>query len=265
MRVGKVQTILLGLTVVTLAGCSMFSPAERQPYYPQIRDVTYSDDDITVIESNNVLKAAIVHNEFVLVEDKHSVNQSFEQVFAEAIENQAVTVEDLKSEQFHLALEEIIKQFSCELYASQQASDSVQLCPQQNQIVDNSLDYLPFQQGLRFTQRISTIKQNEQNTLQLEMFLKSTHERSLDSLWGAVHELGKFKGSRLAPEQLVLTINLKAYKKSSSDHTWKYIYPEPLVFFVVLPSVDHLIQRPNEVESMAFAYRTAKLLIVDSQ
>ncbi|EGA67598.1 hypothetical protein [Vibrio brasiliensis] len=265
MHNGKVHTILTGLATVTLAGCSMFSPAERDPYYPQLRDTTYSSEDITVIESDNVLKAAIKHNEFVLVEEKQTVNQAIELVFAEAIDNRAVSVEDLRSEQFHRALEEVIKQFTCELYASKQPADSIQLCPQQNQIVDNALDYLPFEQGLRFAHRISTIKQDHNDTLQLEMFLKSTHERPLESLWGAVHELGKFKGSRLAPEQLVLTINLKAYKKSPSDHTWKYMYPEPLVFFVVLPSVEHLIQRPNEIESMDFAYRTAKLLVVDSR
>ena len=265
MRTGQVRTILLGLTAVTMAGCSIFSAPEREPYYPQLRDVTYSEEGITVIESNNVLKSAIKHNEFVVVEDQQEVNQSISKIFAEAIDNQAVTVDDLKSEQFHSALEELIKQFSCELYASKQPKNSVQLCPQHNQIVDNSLDYLPFEQGLRFTHRISTSRQNDQDTLLLEMFLKSTHERSLDSLWGAVHELGKFKGSRLAPEQLVLTVNLSAHKKSVNDHSWKYVHPEPLVFFVVLPSADHLIQRPNEVEAMNFAYRTAKLLVVDSR
>jgi len=259
------KSILAGLIAANISGCSLFFADEREPYYPLLRDSIYSDEELTVIETDNVLKSAVRHNDFVLVEDEARVNQSVDKVFAEAINNHAVSVEDLKGSQFHKGLEQIIKQFTCELYASRQSHDTVQLCPQSNQIVDNGLDYLPFEQGLRTAQRLSTIKQNESDTLQLELFLKSTHERPLESLWGAVHELGHFKGSQLPPESLVLTINLKAYKKDNKAHTWRYMHPEPLIFFVVLPSVDHLVSRPNEIESMDFAYRSAKLLVVDSR
>ncbi|WP_239424326.1 hypothetical protein [Vibrio galatheae] len=243
----------------------MFTSDARDPYYPLLRDSTYSEEEIAVIESDNVLKSALKHNHYVLVDDQNQVNQSVDKVFAEAIRNRAISITDLKDKPFHQGLETIIKQFTCELYASQQPSDSVQLCPQSNQIVDNGLGYLPFQEGLRFTQRIRTAEQNANDSLLLEMFLKSTHERPLNSLWGAVHELGHFKGSRLPAESLVLTVNLQAYKKDSNAHMWRYMHHEPLIFFVVLPSVDHLINRPNEIESMDFAYRSAKLLVVDSR
>ncbi|WP_225874559.1 hypothetical protein [Vibrio atypicus] len=82
---------------------------------------------------------------------------------------------------------------------------------------------------------------------------------------GAVHELGAFKDSQLDETNLVLTINLQAYKKPSENETWRQMNPDPLVFFVVLPNVDQLVNRPNEIESMNFAYRSAKLLLVDSR
>lgn len=261
----KTKKILVGLLTFTLSGCSLFYGDEREPYYPLLRDTTYSEDSVTVIETDNVVKSAIRHNELVLVEEHDKVNQSIYKVFAEAIDSRSVTVDDLKGEKFHKSLELIIKQFSCELFASQQPVNSVQLCPLSDQIVDNNLNYLPFLDGLRTYQRISIVKQNSNDTMQLEMFLKSTHERSLESLWGAVHELGRFKGSQLPVESLVLTINLKAYKKQQDGEAWRHLHSEPLIFFVVLPSVDHIISRPNEVESMNFAYRSAKLLVVDSR
>jgi len=260
-----VKSVVTGMMAANIAGCSLFWADGREPYYPLLRDSTYSDEEVAVIETDNILSSAVKHNDYVLIEDKERVNQSVDKVFAEAINNHFVPIENLKSPPFHRGLELIIKQFTCELYASQQPVNSIQLCPQSNQIVDNGLDYLPFEQGLRTAQRLSTIERNSEGTLQLELFLKSTHERPLESLWGAVHELGHFKGSQLPPESVVLTINLKAYKKDTNAHNWRYMHSEPLIFFVVLPSVDHLISRPNEVESMKFAYRSAKLLVVDSR
>ena len=261
--IGKTSiAVALGLS---LTACSMFSEPKREPYYPALRDTVYSDEDITVIESNNVLKTAIKSNQYVNVADLDEVNNNAAKVFAEVLNSSSVTVKDIQNKQFHKGLKTIIKQFTCELYASKQPADSVQLCPLDSKIVDNNLDYLPFEDGLRFTQRLSTTLNDDEDKLQLELFLKSTHERSLDSLWGAVHELGRFKNSQLSEDSLVLTINMKVYKKSDSNLRWMYLHPEPLVFFVVLPPVDLIINRPNEVESMDFAYRSAKLLVVDSR
>lgn len=259
------KTTFAGLLASTLFGCSMFSAPDREPYYPQVRDVYYSAEEIPVIESNNVLKTAIKQNQFVAVIEKSDVNQSTEKVFAEIADSQTVTLTDLQGELFHAGLETIIKQFSCELYASQQPSNSVQLCPQSNKIVDNGLNYLPFQDGLRYTERLTSIQTDASDHLQLEFFLKSTHERSLDSLWGAVHELGFFKDSTLSEDRLVLTVNLNAYKRSSGSGQWQFMHPEPLVFFIALTSVENILARPNEVEAMGFAYQSAKLLVVDSR
>ena len=266
----RMQTLIGKMSIAAALGlgltaCSMFSEPKREPYYPPLRDTVYSDEDITVIESNNVLKAAIKSNQYVNVANYNNVNGTADKVFAEVLNSSAVTLKDIQNEQFHQGLETIIKQFTCELYASKQPADSVQLCPLSSKIVDNNLNYLPFEDGLRFTQRLRATLYDNEDRLQIELFLKSTHERSLDTLWGAVHELGHFNNSTLSPDSLVLTVNMKVYKKSDSNLRWMYLHPEPLVFFVVLPSVDLIISRPNEVESMNFSYRSAKLLVVDSR
>lgn len=253
------------MALLNLNGCSLFDADQRQPYYPLLSDATYSEQELGVIQSDNILTQAIRNNHFLAVNETSTLNQTFDKLFAEATNNQAVSIDDLIESEFHQNLALLIKQFSCELFASQQPVDSIQLCPLNGQIVDNGLDYLPFQQGHRVTERLSVVSKNSQDTFQLELFLRSSHERSLDTLWGAVHELGVWKGSQLAPESIVLTVNLNAYKKNSVIQRWKYLNPEPLIFFVVLPPVDYIASRPNEIQSMDFAYRSAKLLIVDSR
>ncbi|WP_252036524.1 MULTISPECIES: hypothetical protein [Vibrio] len=254
--------IVLGLG---LTACSFFSAPEREPYYPTLRDAVYSDEDIRVIESNNILKTAIKSNHYVQVADRAAVNNNAHKIFAEILNSSTILLSDIQNSRFHDGLEFIIKQFTCELYASQQPSDSVQLCPFSSQIVDNNLHYLPFEDGLRLTQRLSTTLHDNEDTLQLELFLKSTYERPLTSLWGAVHELGRFKYSQLAEDNLVLTVNMKVYKKSESSLRWVHLHPDPLIFFVVLPSVDSILAHPNELEGMHFSYQNAKLLVVDSR
>ncbi|ERB62978.1 hypothetical protein N779_23280 [Vibrio coralliilyticus OCN008] len=138
--IGKTSiAVALGLS---LTACSMFSEPKREPYYPALRDTVYSDEDITVIESNNVLKTAIKSNQYVNVADFDEVNNNAAKVFAEVLNSSSVTVKDIQNKQFHEGLKTIIKQFTCELYASKQPADSVQLCPLDSKIVDNNLDYL---------------------------------------------------------------------------------------------------------------------------
>ncbi|MEF1291046.1 hypothetical protein QTO00_14620, partial [Vibrio sp. M260118] len=126
------KLILISLLTAGATGCSVFGSTQHQPYYPLLRDSHYSDEDVTVIETDNVLKSALKRNDYVPVEDRNRVNQSVDKVFAEAIDSHAVSVEDLKGSLFHDGVEQLIKQFTCELYASQQPKDSVQLCPQSN-------------------------------------------------------------------------------------------------------------------------------------
>jgi hypothetical protein len=254
--------VFASLLVISLTGCSIFNEPERVPYYPQITESIYNLDGDAVIDTDNIIKSSIVQNRYVPVIDRNAVNQVTDQIFAEVEYSELVTFHDLQSELFHRGVKAIINQFSCELFASQQPKDSIQVCPLTNKIVDNNHGYLPFEQGTRFTQRLAVITRDPANTIQFDFFLKSTHEKSLDSLWGAVHEMGHFYGSTIPKESLVLTVNLNGHKKSSSTNRWHEMYRHPLIFFVTLPSVDQITQRPNEIEAMDFAYRSAKLLVV---
>lgn len=256
---------LNSLLAIALTGCSMFTSPERVPYYPEITGATYDNNETAVIETDNIFKSAIEQNRFIPVNDFGLINQVTDQVFVELENSPQFTYIDLQNALFHRGVESLIKQFSCELFASQQPRNSVQICPASEQIVDNNLGYLPFEQGTRAFHRLTVITRNQTNSQQLDFFLKSAHEKPLHSLWGAVHELGQFDGSTLAKDSLVLTTNLNGHKKDPTTGRWHEMYHYPLVFFVVLPSVEQIINRPDEVEAMDFAYRSAKLLVVDSR
>ncbi|MCY9845562.1 hypothetical protein [Vibrio caribbeanicus] len=254
----------LGIIVV-LIGCSGFDLDKAPGHYPTLGLATFSDASVQLANSPNIVKSAIEHNEFVKIKNIDKVNRYIPRIFAEANLNEVVSINDLKNAPFHSALELIVKQFTCELYASMQPSNSVQFCPRDRDIVTNNLGYLPFKDGVRHNHRLVIEEKDANSTLHIELFLRSTLERPFESVWGAVHELGYFKGSRLDPESLVLTINLNAYKKSSKEHNWHLAHSEPLVFFVIIPTVKALTQRPNEMESMDYAYRSARILVVDSR
>ena len=251
--------------LVLLTGCSGFELSKISDHYPTLNVATFSDENTQLDSSPNIIKSAIEHNEYVRVEDTQKVNQYIYKIFAEAELNEVVSINELKNNLFHSALELIVKQFTCELYASMQPSNSIQFCPRERDMVTNNLGYLPFKNGLRYNHRLVVEEKDTETSLHIELFLRSTRERSFDSVWGAVHELGYFKGSRLDPESLVLTVNLNAYKKSAKEHNWHFAHSEPLVFFVIIPTIKALIHRPNEIESMDYAYRSARILIVDSR
>lgn len=265
MFVRKALTYSALTTSLLLNGCAFFSDAEREPYYPLLSEATYSEEEIAVIESNNVLKSAIKQNALISIEKHNEIEAAFNRVFAEVENSEGFSFEDLKTPTFHRTLKAIVQQFSCEVYASQQDANTIQLCPPNDKIVDNNMSYLPFNDGVRVIQRLAADELNDEGTLQLEMYLKSTHERPLESLWGAVHELGRFKGSQLPAESLVLTVNLSAYKKDRYAHAWRAAYHEPLIFFVVLPPVDEITEQPNEIASMAYSFNKAKLIAADSR
>lgn len=259
------KATILALVLVGLNACSLLSKTDRQPYYPFFTYSVYSDADVSLIETNNVVAKAIRSNHYVRVSDIGAFNSNIDKVFSEALTSYSVSIDDIKTQGFHHGIESIIKQFACEVYVSQQPADSIQLCPLSKDVVDNNIPYLPFIDGLRVHHRLSKKVSVNSGDIEFEFFLRSTHERSLETLWGAVHELGSIPDSELPFDSLVLTINMNAHKKSDLDTRWRSLHHEPLVFFVMLPSVDLILQNKNEIASMDFAYEKALLLIVDSR
>ncbi|WP_367986496.1 hypothetical protein AB2S62_07950 [Vibrio sp. NTOU-M3] len=256
---------LLGFLAMTtlLSGCIAFTDSTKENRYPSLSDATYSKEELTVKETNNVLRSAIVNNRLVSLTATDMINQSMPVVFAEAYDDSSKIA--LESQEFHRSLEELVKEFSCQLYASRQPTHTIQLCPASNQVVLNNLNYLPFTEGVWLTQRLSNYYESSQQPHMFELYLKSGIEKPLTSVWGAVHEAGYFPASEVNPRDLVLTIFLDSYNKTESQQPWQRLYREPLVFFVFLPPVDHILDHQNEVKAMDFAYNNARLLLVDSR
>ena len=263
MHTHIIKAVILTVTCVIISSCSYFSSTTRQPYYPLLSNSIFSDESLTLIETNNIVIKAIKSNRYVSVSDYQGVNDVANIVFNEAEVSSAVSISDVQNSLFHHALESIIKQFTCEVFTSKHTNSSIQLCPLSKNATKTAA--LPFIDGIRLKHRLSTTIHNDLVGLEFELFLRSVQERSLDTLWGAVHELGKVPNSELSQDSLVLTVNMNIHKKNDSDRRWRSLHHEPLVFFVVLPPVESIWQSKNEIKSMNFAYEKAVLLIVDSR
>lgn len=233
--------------------------------YPPIKYATYTSDGDVLIESYNVVRSAITDNRWLPLNETNEINQQLDSLFPELEQASVLSFDDLAAPQFHQSVEKLVKSFSCELYASQQSKDSVQACPPSNEMAANGLNYLPFHKGARFEQRLTIQSLNSNQDMEMDLFLKSGAEKSLESLWGAVHTLGQFNSSTLSPNNLVLTVNLNVHKKSNAASTWQPMHRSPLIFFVALPTVEELLAQNNEITAMQYAYEHAKLLMVDSR
>ncbi|WP_114785770.1 hypothetical protein [Vibrio tetraodonis] len=265
MRTHIIEAVILTVACTILSSCSYFSSTTREPYYPRLSNSIFSDESLTLIETNNVVIKAIKSNRYVSVSDFQGVNDVAKIVFNEAEVSSAVSISDVQTSLFHHALESIIKQFTCEVFTSKHPNSSIQLCPLSKSATMSAEHALPFIGGIRLKHRLSTTIHNDPAGLEFELFLRSVQERSLDTLWGAVHELGKIPNSELAQDSLVLTINMNIHKKNDLDRRWRSLHHEPLVFFVILPPVESIWRSKNEIESMSFAYKKAVLLVVDSR
>jgi len=252
--------------VLLTTGCS--SNPENDPShltYPPIKYTTYTSDGDVLIDSYNVVRGAITNNRWLPLSETSEINQQLDSLFPELEQTSVLSFEDLATSQFHDSVEQLVKSFSCELYASQQSTDSVQACPSNNDLAANGLSYLPFHKGARFEQRLAVQTLNATQDMEMDLFLKSGAEKSLESLWGAVHTLGQFNSSTLSPNNLVLTINMNVHKRFNEASTWQPMHSAPLIFFVALPSVEELLAQSNEITAMQYAYDHAKLLMVDSR
>ena len=124
-----IRAVTLTVASISLSSCSFFTSSDIDPYYPLLTDSVYSDESLALIETNNIVIKALKSNRYVDVSNYQQVNNVAAIVFNEAEASSSVSIADIQTSHFHRMLESIIKQFACEVYASQQLENSVQFCP----------------------------------------------------------------------------------------------------------------------------------------
>ncbi|WP_254068227.1 hypothetical protein [Vibrio aestuarianus] len=253
------------LTIPLLSGCIAYSLDEYHSMtYSTLSEAYYSENELTVADNPNVVRSAVEQNHLVWTTDLKSVEDELPTLFPELnLHEQNSHPFDVQI--FHVALNHLIGRFGCELYSSVQNEDSVQTCDNQGTIAANNLGYLPFNKGKYLGERLQVHQQSNQQRFAIDLYLKSTFERSLDSVWGAVHTLGHFNHSQLSPDSLVLTVYLNSYTQNSENALWQPLHAEPLIFFVLLPNIDSILSQENEMAASDFSYNNSKLLLVKSQ
>lgn len=253
------------LTIPLLSGCIAYSLDEYHLMtYSALSEAYYSEGELTIADNPNVVRTAIAQNHLVWTTDLKSVEDELPTLFPELnLSAQNSNLFDVQA--FHIALNNLVGRFSCELYSSVQSEDSVQTCDNHGTIAANNLGYLPFNKGKYLGERLQVHQQSNQHRFAIDLYLKSAFERSLDSMWGAVHTLGHFNHSQQSPDSLILTVYLNGYTQNSVNALWQPLHAEPLVFFVLLPNIDSILDQENEMAASDFSYNNSKLLIVRSQ
>ncbi|CAM2819443.1 hypothetical protein VIOR103205_04430 [Vibrio ordalii] len=247
-----------------LSGCIAYSSKPENPRsYPLLSEATYSEDALSLADSPNIIRTAIEQNQSVTINDLNALTSQLPIVFPE-LNLHLAQEHSFDVRLFQSAVQQLVSQFACELYSSQQMPDSVQMCANDGRITPNNLGYLPFQQGKYLGERLTVHRHSQSQGVALELYLKSASERSLSSVWGAAHTLGRFRGSHFSSDSVVLTVYFEGHVLDER-HRWQAQYPEPLIFFLLLPSITTLTQQSNDASAAQFAVNNSQLLLVNSE
>ncbi|NAW97709.1 MULTISPECIES: hypothetical protein [unclassified Vibrio] len=252
-----------------LSGCIAYNSKPKNPRsYPLLSEAIYSEDDLSLADNPNIIRTAIEENQSVTINDLNALTSQLPIVFPE-LNLHLEQEHSFDARLFQSAVQQLVAQFACELYSSQQMSDSVQMCANDGRVTPNNLGYLPFQQGKYSGERLTVHRHSQpqgsqSQSVAVDLYLKSTSERPLSSIWGSTHTLGRFHGSHFSSDSVVLTVYFEGHVLDER-HQWQAQYPEPLIFFLLLPSITTLLQQGNDASAAQFAMNNTRLLLVDSE
>ncbi|WP_261599248.1 hypothetical protein, partial [Marinomonas sp. BSi20414] len=126
----------------------------------------------------------------------------------------------------------------------------------------NRREAMPFVSGQFTTNRIDAFIDDQNNHVSFHAYLKSTNEKSLDSAFGSVHELGTFFGKLADRRSLVLSIDLQTYQLNANGFRGEKINKIPYTYFVILPKAVDIAKQSNQELAGRFSVEKAKLLIL---
>ncbi|MGF1754206.1 hypothetical protein L4C33_11475 [Vibrio makurazakiensis] len=263
-KLSKAPSFILSTSILSaLLGCSTSDDADNaylNEYFP-LSESVYSQDALKVGATNNIIKSAINQSQLLSIVERADVDRHMSVLFPEISAQSHASISLLSTPVFHDSLEQIISEFTCHLYSSAQPDNTVQFCPNSISVQRNNLDYLPFNKGELYQQRLIVNNKNLTDGVQVELFMKSGKELSSEQLFAPIHTLGVFPRSSIADNSLVLTINMKA-STINSERVWQPIYNKPLIFFVVMPDIESITELPNELNAIEYAKNNSSILLV---
>jgi|GEM_PF-6817419 len=214
--------------------------------------------------TDNIITYAIEQRHAVPLNYNGQYLGALKQVFAEAYANDSYAAKKLESTQLLVATKKAIAEFVCEEYRFRHRKPERDGC--EGYVSDDRAKQpMPFISGRLAEQGLQIHQDDRDKGVSFEISLPASSDVPLSHTYGAVHELGSFFGGLADSNSLVLGLRMKAYHTTESGRREALIYPNNLIYFVILPTAKALANQANEQEAVSFATSQAKLLVVDSR
>ncbi|HFQ5100102.1 TPA: hypothetical protein ACGUU3_003388 [Vibrio vulnificus] len=254
------------LKVIVLAASMLFA-IESHAYvsgnYPRLATMRIEESQQLIASSNNMISYAIENGQSVSLE-YNQIKSMTPYIFRKEYFDSYVG-KKLNSPTFVKGLQAIVNEFACAEYRFRHRMPQSDSCS--GYVSDqNDKEKMPFVDGQFKSFRLEQHINSKRDGISYQFYLPSTSEKALDSIWGAVHELGTFFGRAFDPRQLVLSVYMQAYPLNENGfRDGNPFYDKPIVFFIVLPPAVEIFRQDNQIEGGQFAQDKAQLLILGMQ
>ncbi|MEF1200420.1 hypothetical protein QTO12_07680 [Vibrio owensii] len=251
------------LKVILLAASILFtidSHAYVSGNYPRLATMRIGEPQQLVSSSNNMISYAIENGKSVSLE-YNQIKSMTPYIFRKEYFDSYIG-KKLNNPTFVKGLQAIVNEFACAEYRFRHRMPQSDSCS--GYVGDKyNKEKMPFVDGQFKSFRLEQHIDNKRDGISYQFYLPSASEKTLDSIWGAVHELGSFFGRTFERRQLVLSVYMQAYPLNENGFRDRTpFYDKPITFFIVLPSATEISRQNNQTRAGHFAADKAQLLIL---
>lgn len=230
--------------------------------YPRFAYAQLFSSGESVSEKPNVLLTAIENGDAIPLHNLQDVKSSKSYLFPNLYFLSSYNADKLASQTFVDAMSKVVGEFACAEYRFRKGLAEKREC--KGYVADEDVsESMPFVSGQYTTSPIEVNADDRRNRVSFYAYLPSAEEKSLESAFGSVHELGTFFGRFAHRRSLILSISLQAYWLDSDNMRKDKINQDTVSYFVVLPKAVDIAAQPDESSAAQFAIKQAKLLILE--
>ncbi|USD67848.1 hypothetical protein [Vibrio sp. SCSIO 43136] len=218
-------------------------------------------DGQKVVMGDNVIAAAIENKQVQPLQYTAEYKQTLKSIFSEVYKKDDYLATRLESRSLFELTQKMLSEVVCSEYRFRHSLPMQQGCT--GQVFDDTLRQpMPFISGPLFEQGLTLHKDDPAQSVSFQLRLSSGIEAPLTSTFGAIHELGPFFGGLARSDNLVLSVRMKAYTLDSDKMRSQAIYPNELIFFVLLPTARELTAQASMRDAARYALQRAQLLVL---
>jgi hypothetical protein len=262
-RIAKrtVAEIIAALCILFLSSAFNCVTAYQTGNYPELAYAKLFSDGTNVSDKPNSVLNAIENGNAIPLKFGAEFKAMQELIFPQQYYGERYIQKKLNSAKFIETLAEVVKEFSCAEYRFRHQLPEKSNC--NGYIVNNrKKEHMPFVSGRYMTNRIEANRDDHRNRISFQAYLESSKEKSLESAFGSVHELGSFFGRLADRRSLVLSVQVQTFWLNTNQQREKPMLSEPLTYFLILPKAVDIAQQKSESAAASYALANTRLLIL---